>query len=164
MIGSETLRNSLKSIGKTFSAEDMSLRQSRLSCGPWPTPETTGKPYYVQSTFPMIRIRLRLFLVDWLDCSMAMTIFRRPGSRIFREESGSRVCVNKNQMEEKIELYGISRLRPATDGTGIRTLICTYGCPLQCRYCINPLSWNGKGEAREFTLSDLFPNRLTPEI
>ena len=33
---------------------------------------------------------------------------------------------------------GISRHRLATDGQGIRTLIAFHGCPLSCKYCLNP--------------------------
>lgn len=42
-----------------------------------------------------------------------------------------------------IPIIGIERLRMATDGTGVRTLIGTHGCPLRCQYCLNPQSWNG---------------------
>lgn len=42
-----------------------------------------------------------------------------------------------------IPVIGIERLRMATDGTGVRTLIGTHGCPLRCKYCLNPQSWNG---------------------
>lgn len=31
----------------------------------------------------------------------------------------------------------ISRLRMASDGAGVSTLVAFYGCPLQCRYCAN---------------------------
>ena len=58
--------------------------------------------------------------------------------------------------EKTIDIYGISRLRPATDGKGIRTLICTYGCPLKCKYCVNPLSWNGKGKPKVYSLDELY--------
>ena len=34
-------------------------------------------------------------------------------------------------------ILGISRLRIKSDGEGIRTLVAFYGCPLQCRYCLN---------------------------
>lgn len=40
-----------------------------------------------------------------------------------------------------IPIIGIDRLRMATDGTGVRTLVGTYGCPLRCKYCLNPQSW-----------------------
>ena len=33
---------------------------------------------------------------------------------------------------------GISRHRLATDGQGIRTLVAFHGCPLSCKYCLNP--------------------------
>lgn len=35
-------------------------------------------------------------------------------------------------------LWKISRLRMATDGTGVTALVTAQGCPLDCRYCINP--------------------------
>ena len=33
---------------------------------------------------------------------------------------------------------GVVRLRMATDGAGVTTLVGGYGCPLSCRYCLNP--------------------------
>lgn len=33
---------------------------------------------------------------------------------------------------------GIERLRVFCDGEGITTLVAGYGCPLRCRYCLNP--------------------------
>lgn len=37
----------------------------------------------------------------------------------------------------KSDIMSISRLRMATDGEGITTLVGFYGCPLNCKYCIN---------------------------
>lgn len=34
-----------------------------------------------------------------------------------------------------------SRLRMEVDGPGVTTLVCFHGCPLRCRYCINPFSF-----------------------
>lgn len=34
-------------------------------------------------------------------------------------------------------IFAISRLRMATDGCGITTLVTFMGCPLQCKYCLN---------------------------
>lgn len=39
---------------------------------------------------------------------------------------------------EKEPLIGISRLRMGTDGHGITTLVAFHGCPLRCKYCLNP--------------------------
>ena len=33
---------------------------------------------------------------------------------------------------------GISRHRIATDGEGVTTLVAGHGCPLDCKYCLNP--------------------------
>lgn len=52
-----------------------------------------------------------------------------------------------------IPIIGIDRLRMGTDGSGVRTLIGTYGCPLRCKYCLNPQSWDGRRK----------PTVLTPE-
>lgn len=50
-------------------------------------------------------------------------------------------------------IFGIDRLRMATDGSGVRTLVGIYGCPLRCAYCLNPHSWN----------NTLTPVKYTPE-
>ncbi len=35
------------------------------------------------------------------------------------------------------EIMTISRLRMASDGAGVSTLIAFFGCPLRCKYCVN---------------------------
>ncbi len=35
------------------------------------------------------------------------------------------------------DIMSVSRLRLGTDGHGITTLVAFYGCPLDCKYCIN---------------------------
>ncbi len=50
----------------------------------------------------------------------------------------------------------ICRLRVNTDGEGVRTLIAAAGCPLRCRYCINPHTWNGKGRVRLLSAKELY--------
>lgn len=43
--------------------------------------------------------------------------------------------MNKNRVAP---ILGIDRLRMGTDGNGITTLVAFYGCPLKCKYCLNP--------------------------
>lgn len=55
-----------------------------------------------------------------------------------------------------IPVIGIRRLRIKTDGQGVRTLIGVAGCPLRCRYCINPHSWNGSISPVYFSPEQLY--------
>ncbi len=49
------------------------------------------------------------------------------------------------------------RLRMATDGVGVTALVGAWGCPLQCKMCINPQTWQSRTDGKApFT-------RITPE-
>ena len=56
-------------------------------------------------------------------------------------------------MCKEYPIQNISRLRMGSDGEGVRALITLNGCPLRCRYCINPHTWDGS----------LLPVNLTAE-
>lgn len=38
-------------------------------------------------------------------------------------------------------VVAISRHRMAVDGQGVTTLVCFHGCPLRCKWCLNPFTW-----------------------
>lgn len=40
----------------------------------------------------------------------------------------------------RAKVIGVARHRLATDGDGVTTLVAFHGCPLHCRYCLNPQS------------------------
>lgn len=40
------------------------------------------------------------------------------------------------------------RLRMDTDGAGVTALVGAYGCPLQCKLCINPQTWQGRTDGK----------------
>lgn len=50
---------------------------------------------------------------------------------------------------KKVPVIGISRHRISTDGDGVTTLVAFHGCPLRCRYCLNPQSL---GDADAYSL------------
>ena len=49
----------------------------------------------------------------------------------------------------------INRHRITTDGDGITTLVTFYGCPLRCKYCLNPVCF-----APDTPRTDLTPDEL----
>ena len=59
-------------------------------------------------------------------------------------------------MNTTASIVGISRHRISIDGKGVTTLVAFAGCPLRCRYCLNPHSWNGKAEVHSFTPQQLY--------
>lgn len=46
--------------------------------------------------------------------------------------------MNISKRNSKAPILGIRRHRLLSDGSGVRTLIGFYGCPLSCKYCLNP--------------------------
>ena len=52
-------------------------------------------------------------------------------------------------------LIGIARHRLATDGQGVTTLVAFHGCPLRCRYCLNPQCLEPSGIQQDITPQEL---------
>jgi len=50
----------------------------------------------------------------------------------------------------------IGRLRFASDGAGIRTLVCMHGCPLDCKYCINKFTHDGSFSGTLYSIEELY--------
>lgn len=55
----------------------------------------------------------------------------------------------------KAPIIGIERHRIVTDGEGVTTLVGFWGCPLKCRYCLNPQSWK-EGPKKYYTPEELY--------
>jgi pyruvate formate lyase activating enzyme len=51
---------------------------------------------------------------------------------------------------------GISRNRMATDGVGVTTLVAFWGCPLSCKYCLNPQSLIENTSVKTYTPEELY--------
>ena len=52
-------------------------------------------------------------------------------------------------------MIGISRHRLAIDGEGVTTLVAFHGCPLRCKYCLNPQSLSKDTQCIEHTVEEL---------
>ncbi len=50
---------------------------------------------------------------------------------------------------------GISRHRIGTDGVGVTTLVGGRGCPLECKYCLNP-QCKRKDFGKKYTIPELY--------
>ena len=53
-------------------------------------------------------------------------------------------------------LIGLSRHRIGVDGTGVTTLVAFHGCPLNCKYCLNPQALTPEGVWKRFSPEELF--------
>ena len=57
-----------------------------------------------------------------------------------------------------LPVFAIDRHRLTTDGKGVTTLVGGYGCPLACKYCLNPHAWNPDtlDKCRVYTAPELY--------
>lgn len=67
----------------------------------------------------------------------------------------------KNQ---RAKIIGIARHRLSTDGDGVTTLVAFHGCPLRCRYCLNPQSLGDGGRFREYSPGELYAETRIDEL
>ena len=56
------------------------------------------------------------------------------------------------------------RHRIATDGVGVTTLVCFHGCPLRCKYCINPFSFDPDTRRADMTAEQLYQKVKVDEL
>ena len=52
--------------------------------------------------------------------------------------------------------FAVSRHRLQFDGAGVTTLVTGMGCPLKCRYCLNPICADPDYRPRRFTAEELY--------
>lgn len=53
-------------------------------------------------------------------------------------------------------IIGIERLRIESDGKGVASLVGFWGCPLHCRYCLNPQCHQRKEKGLDITAEQLY--------
>ncbi len=66
--------------------------------------------------------------------------------------------------KQRAKIIGIARHRLSTDGDGVTTLVAFHGCPLRCRYCLNPQSLGDGGHFREYSPEQLYAETRIDEL
>ena len=61
-------------------------------------------------------------------------------------------------------IIGINRHRLTTDGEGVTTLVAFHGCPLNCRYCLNPHCLGAADRFRKYSPDDLYDDVSIDEL
>lgn len=67
-------------------------------------------------------------------------------------------------MDHVAPVITFSRLRMAVDGPGIATLVCFHGCPLRCRWCLNPFSFAPDTRRTQMTAQMLYDKVRQDEL
>ena len=61
-------------------------------------------------------------------------------------------------------LIAIDRHRLSTDGQGVTTLVAFHGCPLHCRYCLNPQCLRPEGIWKSVTPKELLEEVIVDDL
>lgn len=63
-----------------------------------------------------------------------------------------------------VPLIAIDRHRLSTDGQGVTTLVAFHGCPLHCRYCLNPQCLQPEGIWKSVTPEELLEEVIVDNL
>lgn len=66
--------------------------------------------------------------------------------------------------KQLVKIIGVARHRLSTDGDGVTTLVAFHGCPLRCRYCLNPQSLGDGSRFREYSPQSLYDEVRIDEL
>ncbi len=73
--------------------------------------------------------------------------------------------MKKNRKSMKaVPLIGIARHRLTIDGEGVTTLVAFHGCPLRCKYCLNPTSLQPNGVWESYNCNQLYEEVRKDEL
>lgn len=66
--------------------------------------------------------------------------------------------------KQRAKIAGIARHRLSTDGDGVTTLVVLHGCPLRCRYCLNPQTLGDGSFFHEYSPRQLYAETRIDEL
>ena len=67
-------------------------------------------------------------------------------------------------MKVQADIAAVSRHRIVVDGDGVNTLVAFMGCPLRCRFCLNPQTLSPDSPHREMTPAELYEETRKDEL
>lgn len=97
-----------------------------------------------------IAVEMRFFLPDYNRITIFVVTLRMADNRTFEKQ--------------RAKIIGIARHRLTTDGDGVTTLVALHGCPLRCRYCLNPQSLGDGSRFREYSPQSLYDEVRIDEL
>ena len=107
--------------------------------------EQSGSTSLLQRRFQIGYNRASLIMDDMEDAGIVSEVRgMRPREVLIHDETSLENHLNSLNYKmvpeyiHQTSIMGISRLRMGTDGHGITALVAFNGCPLSCRYCLNP--------------------------
>ncbi|MBQ8164956.1 MAG: radical SAM protein [Clostridia bacterium] len=72
--------------------------------------------------------------------------------------------MERDQQTITAPVITFSRLRMQSDGQGVTTLVCFHGCPLRCKWCINPFSFSADTKYESMTPEMLYEKVKIDEL
>ena len=72
--------------------------------------------------------------------------------------------MEKNELSNEAPFIGVNRHRIGVDGEGVTTLAAFHGCPLQCRYCLNPSCLDAGARVLRHTPESLYQQMLIDDL
>ena len=68
------------------------------------------------------------------------------------------------EAQNEVSFIGVNRHRIGVDGEGVTTLAAFHGCPLHCRYCLNPSCLDADARVHKFTPESLYQQLLIDDL
>lgn len=127
--------------------------------------------WFILQRFQISYNRASLILDDLEDAGIVSEEwFARPRDVLIHDETSLKNHLNSLNYKivpdyiRQTSIMGISRLRMGIDGHGITTLVAFKGCPLNCRYCLNPECLNERKKVKCMLPEDVMEELKKDEL
>ena len=133
--------------------------------------EQIASTSHIQRKFQISYNRASLIMDDLEDAGIVSEAWgARPREVLIHDETDLENHLNSLNYKMvsdyiyQTSILGISRLRMGTDGHGITALVAFNGCPLSCRYCLNPECHNTSKKVRRMLPEDVMEELRKDEL